>query len=211
MNNSGTQDVGLEQRLDHVEEALGLKAPALEKRLETVESELETLASKNPSKPFLTLFDYVIKFLGALTPIIVLIVGFQIKDSVDLAIQERELSIKESRLKIDEAKALDGLLKNFRKSDIGVNEASRTALMILDYGSAGIKPLIQDLNVKQDHSVRAQEAQNALKIHAAMSDDRQLVCSLLGRINTMQPPVFNPQGLQRVTTLSKDIGCSDFK
>ncbi|RLA04971.1 MAG: hypothetical protein DRQ59_16635 [Gammaproteobacteria bacterium] len=211
MSNSGTQDVGLEQRLDHVEEALGLKAPALEKRLEKVEGELKVLDKKNPSKPVLTFLDYVIKFLGALTPIIVLIVGFEIKDSVDLAIQERELSIKESRLKIDEAKALDGLLKNFRKSDIGVNEANRTALMILDYGSAGIKPLIQDLNVNQDHSVRAQEAQNALKINAVMSDDRQLICSLLGRINEMQPPVFYPQGLQRVTALSKDISCRDFK
>ena len=46
MSNSDTQNVGLEQRLDHVEEALGLKAPALEKRLEKVESELKVLDKK---------------------------------------------------------------------------------------------------------------------------------------------------------------------
>lgn len=206
-----TQTEKLEERLDDVEEALGLKAPGIEKRLEKVEGEIKALNSEKRSSGWLILLDYLIKILSALTPIIVLGVGFMLKDSIDLAIKERELNIKESRLKIDEAIALDSLLKNFRKPNIGVDEARRTALMILDYGNAGVMPLIQDLNINQENSIRAQEAAHALKIHAVMSNNREMVCTLLGRINEMQPPVFSTYGLQRVTALDKEIGCSHFK
>lgn len=196
-----------EQRLDQVEAALGLKAPAIEDRLDAIEATLGELSKKQSPRGGLVLLDYLIRIAGALMPVALLVIGFQIKDSVDLAIKERELSIKEARLKIDEAKALDGLLRNFRKSDIGVAEARRTALLILDYGNAGIRPLVQDLNVEQHRRVRAEAAASALKLHAVMGNERGTVCLLLGRVQGMTPPIFTPLGLERVAMLQQDLDC----
>ena len=204
---SSSEKKTVEQRLDQIEAALGLKAPAIEDRLGAVEARVEALAGKGAPNPWLVGLDYIIKGVGAVTPVVVLIVAFMIKDSVELAIKERELGIKEVRLKIDEAQALDGLLKNFRKRDIGVEEANRTALLILDYGNAGVRPLVQDLNAKQKRQVRADAAAHALKIHTVMGNERGPVCLLLGRVQDMAPPIFAPLGLQRVSTLRQELGC----
>lgn len=206
-NGSSSEKETVEQRLDQVEAALGLKAPAIEDRLGAVEARAAALEGKGAPNPWLVGLDYIIKGVGAVTPVVVLIVAFMIKDSVELAIKERELGIKEARLKIDEAQALDGLLKNFRKRDIGVDEANRTALLILDYGNAGVRPLVQDLNVEQHKQVRADAAAHALKVHAVMGNERGPVCLLLGRVQDMAPPIFAPLGLQRVSTLRQELGC----
>lgn len=197
----------VEQRLDQVEAVLGLQAPAIVGRLDAVEATLGELSKKQTPNPWLVGLDYLIKAVGALTPVMLLIVGFMIKDSVELAIKERELTIKEARLKIDEAKALDVLLQTFRKPDIGVEEARRTALLILDYGNAGIRPLVQDLNVEQHRRVRADAAASALKLHAVMGNERGTVCSLLGRVFEMTPPIFTPLGLKRVVALRQGLDC----
>jgi hypothetical protein len=208
---SSSEKETVEQRLDGVEAALGLKAPAIENRLGAVEARVEELADKGEPNPWLVGLDYVIKVVGAATPVVVLIVAFVIKDSVELAIKERELSIKETRLKIDEAQALDGLLKNFRKRDIGEDEAHRNALLILDYGNAGVGPLVQDLNVKEHRQVQADAAAHAIKVHAVMRNERGSVCLLLGRVQDMAPPIFAPLGLQRVSTLRQELGCETLK
>jgi len=209
-NDLGQENELLEQRLVHVEAALGLKAPSLEDRLESIETRLETLNIGNAPNPWLTALDYTIKIVSALTPVVLLVVGFMIKGSVELVIHQRELGIKEARLKLDEAQALDGLLKNFRKSNIGMDEARTTALLILDFGNAGIRPLVQDLDVGEQKVIRANASAHALKIHAVMGDEHDEVCLLLQRIDDTQPPIFGHVGLQRVSDLGQELGCKAF-
>lgn len=210
-NGSGSQVEAVEQRLAHLEATLGMKAPAIEDRLGAVEAQVEKLAGEGATNSWLVALDYIIKVVGAATPVVVLVVAFMIKDSVELAIKERELSIKETRLKIDEAAALEDLLINFRKRDIGEEEARRTALMILDYGNAGIRPLVQDLDVAKHRQIRADAAAHAIKLHAVMGNERGPVCQLLGRVRTMVPPIFSPLGLERVANLRQELGCGALK
>lgn len=209
-NESIPQNETLEHRLHHVEAALGLKAPAFEDRLEAIETKVEELTSDPGPEPWLTALDYLIKIVSGLTPIAVLVVGFMIQGSVELAIQQQELNIKQARLKLDEAQALDSLLRDFRKPNIGEQEARRLALMILDYGNAGIRPLVQDLDVEPAKQVRGDAAAHALKMYAVISDDRATVCPLLGRIDAMQPSVFGPDGLQRISKLRQALDCGTF-
>ena len=74
-NGSSSEKETVEQRLDQVEAALGLKAPAIEDRLGAVEARVEALAGMGARNSWLVGLDYIIKAVGAVTPVVVLIVS----------------------------------------------------------------------------------------------------------------------------------------
>lgn len=191
--------VMLETRLDELRSREVLDAIA---RVTDVERKLseQQPSSKGPD------LDTILKVTGAIMPILLLLIGFFLIDTVKFAFEERRLQVQEGQLDLAAVQGMRDLLEAMRAPDVDEDVAKVNALLVAGYGVHGISPLITDLDLGAGSRRRVDAAVEALKSYV-FSEYREEVCKRLGRV--IATPRFTERGLERTVELVGYLNCRE--
>lgn len=156
-----------EDRLLRLEAELDRLRPSLSERLDR----LERGAAERPRTGLRAFVAWMGPALPQLiTAIVVLGVGWAVKDSVDVALKREQLTLSY-------AKEMKDLLAAMDQDGASVGEVSRAAVTLAGFGPAAIMPLLNELGAGGN---RALGAERGLRSIAFTSPDA--VCALLPRV-----------------------------
>lgn len=192
----------LEDRLQHVESQVERLAPTLHERLDRLEA---AARAAPPSAPPLPAPRGVLGHLGQglrrfvawaggelpkfLSAAVLLIVGWGIKDSVDLSIKQRQLDLSY-------AKEMQGLLQKMGEPQAQAAQLFSTAVVLASFGEAALPPLLSEL---RHTGLRADAALSGLEWLTLTHPDA--LCPALPRVLENKARQFDLQAHERVVRL----------
>jgi hypothetical protein len=161
-----------------IEGTLQVEAASVEARLKEVEGKLEKGNSKGSA------FAWILDLFKTLLPSIVLLVlGFALKDSVDQALHEREI-------KLAAVKEMETLVPDLQKKDLDRASAQAKAAQLAAYGLYSVPFFVNILEVGNQYAQAG--AEDGLRMVARSEPDR--VCA------TLQTVIQNRTGLYQWQT-----------
>jgi hypothetical protein len=183
-------------RLSRVESELDSLRPSLLQRLERVEQAVQSVAAKKPQ----TRFGRFVAWMGAelpklITGLVVIAVGFGIKDSVDLSIRQRQLDLSY-------AKEMQGLLKEMGAKGTERATIEANAVVIASYGEAALAPLLNELRQSE---LRADGAATGIGVLALTSP--KAVCDALPRVLDNRARQFDWRAQLRAVRILGETEC----
>ena len=189
----------VQTRLDELRSREALDASA---QIADLERQLITRAAP-PKGPNL---DTVLKLTSAIMPILLLVIGYLLIDTVKFAFEERRVQVQEGQLDLAAVEGMRDLLKALRAKNVDEDVARVNALLVAGYGVHGIAPLIMDLDLSVGDRRRADAAVGALKSYL-LSEYRAEVCKRLRHVITI--PRFTELGLERTVKLIGYLNCQE--
>jgi hypothetical protein len=147
-----------------------------------------------------SLLSRLLGWMGAEAPkllvsIVILVLGFWIKDSVDLAIKQRQLDLSY-------AKEMLGLLQTFTQEQD--NQKLRdTAVVLASFGEPALPVLLMALRQDDLHSVAAGQGLEALALR-----DPELLCRRLPPLLLKPNQHYDMRSHEVLIALVGDNGCS---
>jgi len=188
-----------EEQLARLEAEIAELKPSLGARLSALEAAAAAHSSPMPPprRGFLTwMGDEAPKLVAA---VVLLIITYWIKDSVDLALRRQQLQLETT-------KGMESHLESMAKPNAAQPDIDRAALLLAAYGQASIIPLVNELREK---GARAQAAEGALGL-VALSDPEDL-CKVLPGVLANRTGLFGWESHLRVIRLLGGSGCSRAK
>jgi hypothetical protein len=152
------------ERLARLEAELAELKPTLRERME----KLEAAAAKPWWKSTLAAIGNAVPQL--VTGVVVLIIAFELKDSVDLAIREQQVQLSY-------AKEMAEPLKAMAKPEADLSEVEQAAVLLAGFGRQAVVPLLNELRYEGN---RAAGAEAGLRALAFMNPD--VVCEAAVRM-----------------------------
>jgi len=187
----------IRDRLDHIESEIGQLKPSLTERL----ARLEAAAAAAPKPPPKGRGARLLAWMGAEAPkflaaVVLLVVTYWIKDSVDLAIKKQQLQLAYS-------KEMQTHLEHMAAANADRDTIERSAMLLAAYGEPAIIPL---LNEARNDGLRGAAAESGLRFLALT--DPEAVCRVLTRALQNRSRLFGWQGHLRIVRSLGDSGCS---
>jgi hypothetical protein len=184
----------IEERLDRVERELDRLRPSLDQRVARLEQASHPGAAPDPRR------KRFVAWMGAelpkfLTAGVLLLVGWWLKDSVDLAIKQRQLDLSY-------AKELQGLLQTMGDPAADMVKLEATAVVIASYGDAALPPLLSEL---RRTGLRADAAAAGIATLALTRPDS--VCDALPQVLGHRGQQYDWQAHLKVVRLLGANGC----
>jgi hypothetical protein len=139
-------------RLARVELELDRLRPSLHERIEKLEKAAGEPKPKGWARFFSRLGAVVTPLLG---PLAILVVGYFLKDSIDLA-------IKQQQLQLSYAKEIKEPLDTMAKRDAGLEDVKRAALLVAGFGRPAVLPLMNELRQGGNRTLGAEAGLVAL-------------------------------------------------
>jgi hypothetical protein len=167
-----------EVRLERMEAELDRLRPSLLDRLERVEEAVKRDAEPAPASGWK---GFVMQTAAELpkfvTAIVLLVVGWGIKDSVDLSLRQRQLDLSY-------AVQMQGLLQKMSDPPHEKTQIESSAIMLATYGEAALPPLMSELH---DTGLRGAAAAKGIAMLAETHPTA--VCEVLPRVleNRVRP------------------------
>ncbi len=152
-----------------------------------------------PKSAFAVATRMGIGWMGAELPkliaaIVILVLGFWIKDSVDLAIKQRQLDLSYS-------KEMQGLLQKLSAGG-STEELQTTAIVLASFGQAALPALLSEL---REPGLRGDAATEGLNVLALREPEP--VCAALPRVLTLRRQ-YDWQAHERVVLMLGQHGCA---
>lgn len=188
----------IRDRLDHIEGEIGQLKPSLTERLARLEAAAAAAPRAAPAKgPGARLLAW----MGAEAPkllaaVVLLVIGYWIKDSVDLAIKRQQLQLAYS-------KEMQAHLEHMAEANADRDKIERSAMLLAAYGEPAIIPL---LNEARNDGLRGTAAESGLRFLALTDPDA--VCRVLSRVLQNRSRLFGWQGHLRIVRSLGDSGCT---
>ena len=159
---------------------------------------LEKLLDK-PVAPPKSALAIGIGWMGAELPklvaaVVILVLGFWIKDSVDLAIKQRQLDLSYS-------KEMQGLLQKLSAGG-STQELQTTAVVLASFGQAALPALLSEL---REPGLRGDAASEGLNVLALREPEP--VCAALPRVLSLRLQ-YDWQAHERVVMMLGQHGCT---
>jgi len=165
------------QEITKVEGSLQPGSASIEARLKEVEGKLEKGKGNGA-------FAWILDVLKTLLPSIVLaILGFALKDSVDRALREREIQLAA-------VKEMEALIPDLQKTDLGMADAQSKAAQLAAYGRYSVPFFVNILEIGNQYAQAGSE--DGLRMVARSEPDT--VCA------TLQTVIQNRTGLYQWQT-----------
>lgn len=182
----------------------------VEQRLARLEAKLDALQASPPAAPTppppappppAPLPRRFIAWMGGELPKLVgaavlLVLGFALKDSVDLALKQRQLDLSYS-------KEMQSLLQKMAEQT-EMNQLQATAIVLASYGEAALPALLSEL---RNTGLRADAAEQGL-IALALRDPEP-VCAALPRVLKLKSRQYDWQIHQKVVRMLGEQDCRD--
>jgi hypothetical protein len=130
--------------------------------------------------------------------LLVLIIGFQIKDSVDLGLRERQLEISS-------AQGMHNLIAELQRDGLTRDKADAAAIALTAFGRSSLAPLINELNIGSTHAKLA--AEKALFM-IGVSHPRA-TCEILERTLNNHNQQFSWSAHRSIIRLLGQVDCRD--
>ncbi|RQS65767.1 hypothetical protein DID96_25410 [Burkholderia sp. Bp8963] len=154
----------VEDRVDRIESELERLQPSLIHRLETLEANAQARPTSRLAR-FLTWMGPALPSLFG--SIVLAVLGYFIKDSVDLALQRQTVQLSY-------AKEMQAQLDVMAKADADVDTSERAAVLLSLYGEHAITPLLYEMRYGGNRALGAEAGLRALALTDAPS-----VCRVL--------------------------------
>jgi hypothetical protein len=135
-------------------------------------------------------------FVPALTPMVLLLFGFLLKDSYERAMNERELELSQ-------ASEMRELLLTLEREDVKQTEANAAAMTLAAFGRPALQPLIQILD--HDGTVRPLAALRAIRAVGMAHHDA--TCLQLDKTLGTSHRVYSWQTHKKVIQLVGELEC----
>ena len=195
---SGTDAKPLDARLHRVEAELARLQPSLLERLERLEKSIPAKGGQAPPSRWARFVSWMGAELPKLiTAVVVIVLGFGIKDSVDLSIRQRQLDLSY-------AKEMQSLLKEMGAKGAERSVIEADSVVIASYGEAALAPLMNELRQSE---LRADGAATGISALALTSPEA--VCKALPRILDNRARQFDWRAQMRVVRIIGETGCPD--
>jgi hypothetical protein len=184
-------------RLGRLEAEVAALKPSLAERLEKLE-QANAAVTEDGLKPW---WQRLLGWLGDegpkfVTAVVLLVLGYWIKDSVDEA-------IKHQQLQLDFTKQMQSQLEILGDPASDKEKLERAATLVATYGAPAILPLLNELRYE---GLRASAAERGLAL-LALSDPDAL-CRVLPRVLTNRTGQFTWSTHLRVIRLIGESGCT---
>ncbi len=173
----------------------------LEDRIKRLEAQLAATSAAPPAAPpSKPLWSRWLAWMGGEAPkllasVVVLVLGFWIKDSVDLAIKQRQLDLSYS-------KEMQGLVQKLaEQTELG--QLQDTAVVLASFGEPALSPLLAAM---RSSGVRAIAAEQGLEMLALR--DATALCATLPRVLQLRSRRFDWQAHLMVVRLLGSSGCT---
>ncbi|HEY1131845.1 MAG TPA: hypothetical protein VGF12_20725 [Roseateles sp.] len=153
-----------------------------------------------PAAPPKPLFGRLLAWMGAEAPkllasIVVLVLGFWIKDSVDLAIKQRQLDLSYT-------KEMQSLVQKLtEEEDLG--KLKNTAVVLASFGEPALPALLMELRRTDLHAVAATRGLEALAVR-----EPQTLCRLLPPLLLKRNQHYDIGAHRTLVGLIGDNGCT---
>lgn len=169
----------------------------LRQRIEKIE------AATNSAREAIGPLSRFLKWIGPALPTLIvstisLILGFWIKDSVDLAIRQRQLDLSY-------VKEMQPLLEKFGhtgEQEIDLPGKERLAVLIAGFGEPAVMPLANELRYGGNRLQSAEAGMHVLSLTHPES-----VCRLLPTVLHSVPPILGWQGHRSVSKVLASAKC----
>jgi hypothetical protein len=152
---------------------------------------------KKPPKPP-SIWDRLNTLGPIITPIIVLVIGYWLKDSVDNAIKRQELQLSNVKEMREELAAI-------QKADVTPEAVQASAFTLAAFGQHAVPPLLTVLSSGDE--IRRPAAERALR--AVGLTDPEAVCGPIARVIDNRTGRFNWLTLQSAIRLAGDLTCTN--
>ena len=129
-------------------------------------------------------------------PIVVLVLGWWTKGSVELA-------LKEQQLEISSAQGMEDLISTLRKSNLQPHEADGAALALAAYGRHAIAPLISVLDGNTNARLAAEKSLFTIGLAHPKT-----TCDIIERSLNSHNEQFSLRGHKSVIKLLARVGCT---
>jgi hypothetical protein len=175
-----------------IEGTLQLESASIDARLKTVEGKLEKGNSKGA-------FAWILDVLKTLLPSIVLaIVGFALKDSVDQALREREIQLAA-------VKEMETLVPDLQKTDLDRANAQAKAAQLAAYGRYSVPFFVNILEVGNQYAQTG--AEDGLRMVARSEPDA--VCTTLRTVIQNRTGLYQWQTHLSALKILGQAGCTN--
>ena len=164
--------------------------------LATARPTLRGMDAPAPPKP---LPARVLAWMGAEAPkllasVVVLVLGFWIKDSVDLAIKQRQLDLSYT-------KEMLGLLQKLTEED-DLSKLNNGAVVLASFGEPALPALLMELRRTDLHAVAATRGLEAMAVR-----DPELLCRVLPPLLLKRNQHYDIGAHRTLVSLIGDNGC----
>ena len=169
------------------------QAEHLIERIESLEHRLQERrpAAGEPSAWWSTLAPI-------LTPVVLLVLGYWLTDSINLALKKQELQA-------DTVSAMQKLLSQMNKQDLTGAEAESVAIALAAYGHFAVTPLIHELSSPTpERSLAAQRALGLLSLSRPPE-----LCRQLTRLLQNRTQLFSWQTHRKTLRLLGQVNCRE--
>lgn len=185
--------------------------PSTEEHLQQLQNELDSLkitfgerlgkleeTNKTPSSLRERLLDILAQALvPIISGVVILLLGFAFKDSVDQALQREQLNLSY-------AEKMQQLLMQLRASDASRESAEAAALTLSTFGAPAVPPLV---NALQYEGVTALAAESGLRGLALTAPEA--ACRTLEKVLSNRTRLFRWETHLRAIRLLGDLDCRD--
>jgi hypothetical protein len=175
----------------------------LEKTIRTLAGRVEKLeaSAAKPEAPKSRLARFV-AWMGPALPtligsIVLLILGYMVKDSVDQ-------SIRRQQLQMSFAKDAQEQLKAMGTRETAITQVEQAAVLVATFGPSAVLPLVNEL---RHGGNRAIGAQAGLEVVAIM--EPETVCPILRRLLSNPSKLFSSEGHRAIARVLAVGGCRD--
>jgi hypothetical protein len=152
---------------------------------------------KKPPKPP-DIWDRLNTLGPIITPILVLVIGWMLKDSVDTALRRQELQLSNVKEMKEELAAI-------QKADVTPEAVQASAFTLAAFGQHAVPPLLTVLSSGDE--IRRPAAERALR--AVGLTDPDAVCAPIARVIDNRTARFNWLTLQSAIRLAGDLTCTN--
>lgn len=157
-------------------------------------SRLEQSADKPPSRGFVGWMGQALPQL--ITGVVLLVVGFWIKDSVDLA-------VKQQQLQLSYVKEMKDQLDAMAKKDADLQDVQRAAVLIATFGQPAVLPLMNEVRQGGNRTLGAEVGLRSLALMHPES-----VCDVVLRVVSNRARVLDWEAQMVSSRILAAAGCA---
>lgn len=184
----------IEDRIARLETEMGHLKPSLNERVERLEGVI---------KQEIPLSRQVLEILGKyllpiISSIVIIVLGYWLKDSVDQALARQQLQLSY-------ATEMQELLEKMSAPGAPRSRIEAAALVLATFGAHAVVPLTNELQL--EGSLRASAAESGLRA-MALTESGQ-ACRILDKVLTNRTRLYRWETHRRVIRLLGDLHCRD--